>query len=47
MADVNADSERSVMGAWARVRVSCSLGCMGNIGLWLEFQSGTDVRMRA
>lgn len=45
MCDIDANIEGSGPGAWARVKVLCSISCMERIGLCLELVSGCDVRM--
>ena len=47
MGDVHVDIDGS--GTWARtrVRVICSVRCIGQIGLWLELRFGSNVRVMA
>ena len=45
--DSNGEVEESGSSVRSGVRVMCSIRCMGEIGLQLEFGSASDVRVNA
>lgn len=47
MGDIEADGEGEGPEARDRLKVRCSVRCIGSVGLWLGFMSGSDVRAGA